>query len=423
MQAAVDRRAPEIRDSDAATGDGPKLLPDCASSPNHRRVFLADSEWSIIVCSGSCGPDRADHAAWCAPGQQVSWTSLPGHPESASGSQRGRLETPEGSQLAVAHRLGDGSGTLVAYHPVADIDARVAALAPPLVGAAAVTLLWTCALLGITVYLAMAQFYDETSRERERSEAQALERMESLVRMRDAIIFGLAKLADSRDPETGDHLERMSLYATRLAATLQSHPQYRDAVTPAFVRLIGISSVLHDIGKVGVADAILLKPGPLSDDERSQMQKHAEVGGDCLLQIEQRLGSSNFLQMAREIALAHHERWDGTGYPSGLTGEEIPLAARIVAIADVYDALSSRRTYKEPFPHIRCVETIRNDAGKAFDPQLVEVWLTIESRFRDTARQYWPNTIDQADDDRADVTRLDEATEAEPALVGASDES
>jgi putative two-component system response regulator len=146
--------------------------------------------------------------------------------------------------------------------------------------------------------------------------------------------------------------------------------------------------VLHDIGKVGITDAILHKPGALDSVERTEIQKHPVIGGDCLAEIERRLGASNFLQMAREIALFHHERWDGTGYPAGLKEEEIPLAARIVAIADNYDALVSRRPYKEPFSHETAVDLIRKGKGTQFDPRLVEVFLEIEAEFRDIARQY-----------------------------------
>jgi response regulator RpfG family c-di-GMP phosphodiesterase len=234
----------------------------------------------------------------------------------------------------------------------------------------------------------LARFHDQAEKERARSLAEGMRQRQDLIRTRDAVVFGLAKLADSRDPETGDHLERISVYSTMLATVLRQHPRYNKQVTPAFVRLIGISSALHDIGKVGVEDEILRKPGALTSGERVRMQAHPLIGGDCLREIEQRLGSSNFLQMAREIALAHHERWDGSGYPHGLRGEEIPLAARIVAIADVYDALSSRRVYKDPRAHDECVEIIRNAAGTQFDPDLVDAWLTIAPKFAEVSQRY-----------------------------------
>ena len=134
-------------------------------------------------------------------------------------------------------------------------------------------------------------------------------------------------------------------------------------------------------------DSVLLKPGRLTDEERRKIQLHAQMGGDCIEQIECRLGASNFLEMAREIALYHHERWDGSGYPNGLVGEQIPLAARIIAVADVYDALSVRRVYKEPFRHEKCVRIIREGAGTQFDPSIVEVFLEIEDDFRKCAEE------------------------------------
>ncbi|HET6426699.1 MAG TPA: HD domain-containing phosphohydrolase [Planctomycetaceae bacterium] len=209
-----------------------------------------------------------------------------------------------------------------------------------------------------------------------------------LVRTRDAVIFGLAKLAESRDTDTGYHLERISAYSTRLAQALRRDPRFRNQISSQFIRDIGVCSALHDIGKVGVEDAILLKPGPLSPSERKRMQEHARIGAECLGQIERRLGQANFLETAREIALLHHEKWDGSGYPQGLSGTSIPLSARIVAIADVYDALSVARCYKDPIPHEKCVEIIRAEAGKHFDPAIVETFLAVKSEFERIRASY-----------------------------------
>jgi HD-GYP domain-containing protein (c-di-GMP phosphodiesterase class II) len=256
----------------------------------------------------------------------------------------------------------------------------------PLAGV--IAMVWICGLLSLGTYLTAKRFHEVLRLELERSREQAHTREQALVRTRDAVIFGLAKLAESRDNETGEHVERMSLYSQRLAAALRRHPDFRDVVTPAFVRLIGTSAVLHDIGKVGIDDAVLHKPGPLTKSERADMQQHARIGAKCLREIEERLGACNFLEMAREIATCHHERWDGTGYPAGLAREQIPLSARIVAIADNYDALVSRRPYKEPFPHEKAVEIIREGSGTMFDPRLVAAFLEIESQFRGIAKQF-----------------------------------
>jgi response regulator RpfG family c-di-GMP phosphodiesterase len=238
------------------------------------------------------------------------------------------------------------------------------------------------------LYLVLTRFQEREEKVREKAAQAAREQAQTLIRTRDAVIFGLAKLADSRDPETGDHLERIAGYSTALAAALREHPDYRDQISPTFVRLIGLSAALHDIGKVGIEDRILRKPGPLTASERRAMQEHAALGGTCLQQLERRLGSTNFLQMAREIAFGHHEWWNGDGYPFRLAGEAIPLAARIVAIADVYDAVRTKRVYKEAVPHEKCVEIIREHAGTQFDPVIVEVWLGIEHKFRVIADQY-----------------------------------
>lgn len=241
---------------------------------------------------------------------------------------------------------------------------------------------WIFGLQTIVAYLLITRLYVEHTQKEEQSHEILARRAKELVRTRDAVIFGLAKLAESRDPDTGHHLERIALYSTRLAAALRRQSSYRKVITPRFVQMIGVSSALHDIGKVGIPDKVLFKPAGLSSSERQHMESHAELGGECIRQIEMRIGTSNFLSMACEIAYHHHERWDGSGYPAGLEGEAIPLTARIVAIADVYDALVSRRVYKDAFSHEECVNMIRGEAGKHFDPELVRVFLSIEDQFR-----------------------------------------
>jgi putative two-component system response regulator len=212
------------------------------------------------------------------------------------------------------------------------------------------------------------------------AEATAQQVKDDLFRTQQAVMFGLAHLSESRDSLTGQHLQRMKLFTRELTSALSQTVKYQSLITPEYLRLIEVSAMLHDIGKVGVADRILQKPGTLTATERREMERHPLISSECLTQVEKRLGSSNFLQMAHEIALYHHERWDGKGYPYGLHGAAIPLSARIVAIADVYDALSSPRIYKPAFPHEQCIEMIRNGAGTQFDPDLVEVFLGIHER-------------------------------------------
>lgn len=194
---------------------------------------------------------------------------------------------------------------------------------------------------------------------------------------RDVAIFALARLAESRDPETGQHLERVRTYARALAQEVADVPGLGDVVDGEFIRLIYATSPLHDIGKVGIPDNVLLKPGKLTPEEFTVMKRHATIGADTLDAAFKKYPRARFLQMAREIAAGHHERWDGKGYPCGLRGMDIPLSARIVSIADVYDALTSKRVYKDAFPHSEAVRIIREGAGTQFDPRLVEVFLRI----------------------------------------------
>lgn len=249
-------------------------------------------------------------------------------------------------------------------------------------------LFWIMGIQSVIAWLALARLKGVQERKQWRSEEQTLLKTRELSRMRDAIVFGLAKLAESRDADTGMHLERIALYSTRLATALRRDRKYRDVATGAFINTIGISSALHDIGKVGVEDSLLRKPGPLTSDEHSRVQLHTRLGSECIQHIERQLGNSNFLEMARVIALHHHERWDGEGYPCGLKGEEIPLPARIVAIADVYDALRSERVYKNSKPHDECVAIIREQAGRQFDPSLVEAFLRIHREFQEIAERF-----------------------------------
>jgi HD-GYP domain-containing protein (c-di-GMP phosphodiesterase class II) len=265
-----------------------------------------------------------------------------------------------------------------------------AEIAPaPLLAAGVIAWVWTSVLLVIAVNMIVTRFYARLEEKRTQAEEDTLRRIQLLSRTRDAVVLGLAKLADSRDQTTGYHLERISCYASRLAAELRRHPKYRDVVTTEYVQSIAIGSTLHDIGKVGIEDSILLKPGPLTAQERERVKQHAVIGGRCLLEIERCLETSNFLQMARIIAFSHHEWWDGNGYPQGLAGEQIPLSARIVAIADVYEALSSPRVYKGALPHQQCVEVIRSQAGKQFDPDLAEVFCSIAGGLRQITSQYY----------------------------------
>lgn len=196
-------------------------------------------------------------------------------------------------------------------------------------------------------------------------------RTREVVATRDACVFALAKLAESRDPETGEHLERMRAYAQLLAEHLRCEGPYTHLIDEEFIANLYLASPLHDAGKVSIADAILLKPGRLTPDEFEVMKTHAELGAKTLESMFCHCGQPAFLQMAIDIARHHHERYDGRGYPAGLSGQGIPLAARIVAVADVYDALTSARVYKAAFAAEQAREMIEEQEGQHFDPAVV----------------------------------------------------
>jgi putative two-component system response regulator len=198
---------------------------------------------------------------------------------------------------------------------------------------------------------------------------------------RDLVIFAMAKLTESRDNETGAHLERMREYSRILAEELSTWPKYSQQVDGDYVQLLYLTSPLHDIGKVAIPDAVLLKPGKLTADEFEVMKHHTVFGSDTLGSVAQARPEAEFLKMARDIALTHHERYDGQGYPSGLEGEEIPLCGRIVALADVYDALTSKRVYKPAYRHNTARSILLEGIGTQFDPDVVEAFKRREEQF------------------------------------------
>jgi putative two-component system response regulator len=200
-----------------------------------------------------------------------------------------------------------------------------------------------------------------------------------------ATIFALAKLAESRDGETGKHIERVQLYCKLLAATLAELPAYSGRIEESFIENMFLASPLHDIGKVGIRDHILLKQGELTPDEFEEMKRHTTLGAQTLEAVRTRYPRNEFLRLGIEIARCHHERWDGKGYPAGLAGNDIPLAARIMAVADSYDAARSRRCYKPALSHSECRKALVQRSGTYLDPDVLLAFEDVQGLFEDVA--------------------------------------
>lgn len=209
-----------------------------------------------------------------------------------------------------------------------------------------------------------------------------------LTKMRDATILALASLAETRDNETGAHILRTQKYVAILAEHLKTHPRFSAYLTDSQVNLIVKSAPLHDAGKVGIPDAILLKPGRLNDEEYKIMQQHPMIGSQALQSAREQLGSNSFLSVSCEIMETHHEKWDGSGYPKSLQGEEIPISGRLMALADVYDALISERVYKTAFTHEKARDIILEGRGTHFDPDIVEAFMELQDEFQHIAATF-----------------------------------
>ncbi len=231
---------------------------------------------------------------------------------------------------------------------------------------------------------------------------------EEVANTRDAVGSALVTLASSRDTETGDHLFRIRWYSHALAEQLAVTGPYRRQIDETFLEQLYRASPLHDIGKVGVEDAILLKPGPLTDPERDAIKQHAAIGADILSRAAAKLPHAEYLKMAIDIARWHHEHFDGSGYPDGLAGLDIPLAARIVAVADVFDALTSRRVYKLAVPVADAATIIEANAGSHFDPAVVDAFHSRSEELRQAQGRY-ANGIPANCDELVGVDSRDQA--------------
>lgn len=220
-------------------------------------------------------------------------------------------------------------------------------------------------------------------------EEEISHRTREISAIQDVTILTLASLAETRDSDTGNHIRRTQFYVKALAETLRANPRFRAILTEAYITTLFKSAPLHDIGKVGIPDHILLKPGRLEPEEFAIMKRHSELGKRAIEQAEEQLGITvDFLQIAKEIAYGHHEKWDGSGYPQGIGGAQIPVSARLMAIADVYDALICRRVYKDSMSHEQAVSIIFEGKGAHFDPDMVDAFTAIAEDFRRIAIRY-----------------------------------
>ena len=228
-------------------------------------------------------------------------------------------------------------------------------------------------------------------------EAEVTKRTQEVVAIQDVTILAMASLAETRDSDTGNHIRRTQFYVKALAEHLRGHPRFAAQLSDNYIQMLFKSAPLHDIGKIGIPDRILLKPGRYEPAEFEIMKTHTTLGRDAIEHAEKQLGMTvEFLSMAKEIALSHQEKWDGSGYPQGLAGDAIPLSARLMAIADVYDALISRRVYKEGMPHEQAVSLIQEGRGHHFDPDITDAFVALKDDFREIAARFADSDEDMA---------------------------
>lgn len=244
-------------------------------------------------------------------------------------------------------------------------------------------------LARVKTHLSLKAAADFLRDQNEFLEKEVASRTREVFAIQDVAILAMASLAETRDTDTGNHLRRTQHYVRALAVKLKDHPLFQRHLSDYNIEMLFKSAPLHDIGKVGIPDCILLKPGRLEPPEFTIMKTHTTLGSRAIEHAEQALGTElDFLTMAKEIALYHQEKWDGSGYPHGLCGDDIPVSARLMAIADVYDALISRRVYKDEMPHAEAVRIILEGRGKHFDPDMTDAFIAIQDEFRQIALRF-----------------------------------
>lgn len=358
-----------------------------AKLPNDGFVCVTDSKTGRLICHPEILVNPLLETM--TPGQQrlVNESSDDSIVEQVTPGKTatGTVSLGDGVHVIAAQRLSNLDANLMVHQRMSAIEKSAKDDSAPIYDIGQPVIGLILALSGIGTMLLLTYYDRSLEKANANLECTLVKRTKALTKTRNAIIFGLAKLAENRDTDTGEHLDRIREYSILLAKKLQSTGH---KISDRFVADIGLASALHDIGKVGIPDAVLLKPGRLDEEERAIIEKHPIIGCKCLISIEKHLGDDKFLEMATEICLTHHERWDGTGYPLKLQGAKIPLSSRIVAVADVYDALTSRRPYKDPMPHNEAHAIIMNGSGSHFDPEIVAVFDALYNEFKSIREEY-----------------------------------
>lgn len=359
----------------------------CAATsvPNQGFACVLKQDTGALICHSRLQADPGLLRLF--PGRELLATSKTAAPittlarEAMASGRRlitGRMALEGELQLFAGYSLPELNVILAIHQSEAAVERTISELVYPVTQVGCVLTAMTIGAACLLTIFIVNRYENSLAEANEGLEEEVASRTKSLVRTRNAVIFGLAKLAESRDNDTGTHLERIRSYVTLLASELaRSHPE----INHEYVADLAVASSLHDIGKVGIPDSILLKPDQLTGSERHAMELHTVVGSECLAAIQQQLGDDDFLEIAQQIAESHHEHWDGSGYPHGLQGKDIPLPARIVALADVYDALTSKRPYKQRLSHADAREWIVSRYGQQFDPETVEAFVGREADF------------------------------------------
>lgn len=292
---------------------------------------------------------------------------------------QGKVEIDGDVHFVTAYSLQPLNAVLAVYQSDRAIDLFVISTIQPVMQVGYALTVFIVGVTAIITLFLIKRYEASLTEAAEKLEHGVEQQTHSVTKNRNAIIFGLAKLTESRDRDTSIHLERMRSYVTILAAEMA---KTNSDIDQHYVSDLAVASSLHDIGKIGIPDSVLLKEGPLSPSERSAMEMHTVLGGECLRAIRDQTEDGDFVEFAREIAVSHHENWDGSGYPNGLQGKDIPLSARIVALADVYDALTSTRPYKGPSSHEEARDWIATSYAEKFDPVVVEAFIAREKDFK-----------------------------------------